>query len=105
MGRNLVDQPSKNEIEIACSFAHGSQWDFGKIPNGDSNNLWARRARFFFYIFLQNVQDQKQNKSHKQMARNSPSLMHRVWQPSSSSENEIEIVLVLHTGDYTDTEK
>ena len=53
------------------------------------------KGQVFFYIFLQNVQDQKQNKS----------LMHRVWQPSSSSENEIEIVLVLYIGDYTDTEK
>ena len=75
MGRNLVDQPSKNEIEIACSFAHGSQWDFGKIPNGDSNNLWARRAKFFLHIFT---------------------ILQR--HAGQGAENEIEIALVSCTG-------
>ena len=88
MGRNLVDQPSKNEIEIACSFAHGSQWDFGKIPNGDSNNLWARRAKFFFTYFLH-------------IFYNGPGAREKFFDPiqaGQSAENEIEIALVSCTG-------
>ena len=116
MGQNLVDQPSKNEIEIACSFAHGSQWDFGKIPNGDSNNLWARRARFFLHIFTKFCKDTPAKEKILQrhagqgaeneieidgVSCNGPGARENFFDPiqaGQSAENEIEIALVSCTG-------
>ena len=72
------------------------------------------KGQIFFYIFLQNVQDQKQNKSHTQTGQgaenkieidgvscNGPGARENFFDPiqaGQSAENDIEIALVSCTG-------